>query len=160
MRPVFFPLFLFLALAHSVVPQDVDPEKTKEEILRLHASDLAAILHGDALDLASRLAPEVVSVDGGHIDRPTREELLAHVADSLNDSQHRVADDLETPIIHVSSDGTMAWAIVRTRYRYDDIKPGGKLETNESISASVFIYEKRDGKWLVTASATTEEPTK
>jgi len=157
MHRIFFSQ-LFVAIAHSMVPQNVDPEKTKEEILGLHASDLAAILQGD--DLASRLAPEVVSVDGGHIDRLTREELFGHIADSFNGSQRRAEDDLETPIIRVSSDGTMAWAIVRTRYRYDNIRPGGKLETNESISASVLIYEKHEGKWLVTASATTEEPTK
>lgn len=160
MRPIFFPLFLFVALAHSMVPQHVDPEKTKEEILRMHASDLAAIVHGDASDLTSRLAPEMFSVDGGHIDRLTREELLGHVADSLNGSQHRAADDLETPIIRVSSDGTMAWAIFRTRYRYDAVKPDGKVESNDSTSASMVIYEKQGGNWLATATATTDEPAK
>jgi ketosteroid isomerase-like protein len=158
MRPIVFLGLLFASIAQSMGSQPADPEKSKEEILRMHASDLAAIVHGDASDLASRLAPQLLSVEGGHIDRLTREALLGHMADSFRASQHHATDDLETPVIRVSADGTMAWAIFRTRYRNDEVKPGGKIETNESISASVFIYEKQDEKWLVTASATTEEP--
>jgi hypothetical protein len=160
MRPVVFLVLLFSAIAQSTGSKLADPEKSREEILRMHASDLAAVVHGDASDMASRLAAKLVTVDGGHIDRLTREELLGHMTEFFKDSQHRAADDLETPIIQVSEDGKMAWAIFRTRYRRDEVKPGGKIENSESISASVFIYEKNDEKWLVTASATTEEPAK
>lgn len=160
MRPIILLLLLFAALNQRMAPQPTDLEKSKEDILRMHASDLAAIVHGDASDLASRLAPQLVSVEGGQVDRLTREALLGHMADSFHDSPHHTADDLETPVIHVSADGTMAWVVVRTLYRYDEIEPSGKAKNRESISASIFIYEKQDGKWLMTASATTDEPAK
>jgi ketosteroid isomerase-like protein len=159
MRLSFLVLLLFAALSQSALSQHADPDTLKDEILRIHASDLAAVVRGDASDIASRLAPEIFSVDGGHIDRLTREELLRHVADSFNAAQHRAVEDLEPPVVHVSTDGTMAWAILRCRYGYDGTNPNGKVESASSTSASLVIYEKIDGKWLATASATTEEAT-
>ena len=156
MRSSSIVLVLALALASAPTPQTVDLEKEKAEILRLHELDRAAHLSDSAADLVSRLAPELISVTEGKIIRQSREENRKLFEEYFRGSKHTAWDDLEPPVIRVSPDGQMAWAIYRVHSRYEQTKDG-KKEISEFVAAWMSAYEKRDGKWEMTAVASTFE---
>ncbi len=157
MRSSLIVFTLVAALAVHPAPQTADVEKEKAEILRLHDLDRAAHLKGDAADLVSRLAPELISVAEGKIIRQTRDENRKLFEEYFRGSKHTAWDDLEPPVIRISPDGQMAWAIYRVHSRYEQTRDG-KKEVTEFVAAWMSAYEKRNGKWEMTAVASTFEP--
>jgi hypothetical protein len=59
------------------------------------------------------------------------------------------------PSIHISPDGQMAWMVVRVKVKYDWSDSTGKKLPEEYLSAWLSVYEKRKGKWLHVANAST-----
>ncbi len=159
MRSNLIVLALVVALASAPSLQTVDLEKEKAEILRIHELDRAAHLNDSAADLVSRLAPELISVAEGRIIRQTREENRKLFEEYFRGSKHTAWDDLEPPVIRISPDGQMAWAIFRVHSRYEQTKDG-KKELTEFVAAWMSAYEKRDGRWEMTAVTSTFEPSK
>ncbi len=157
MRSSLIVLTLVAALAVHPAPQTADVEKEKAEILRLHDLDRAAHLKGDAADLVSRLALDLISVAEGKIIRQTREENRKLFEEYFRGSKHTAWDDLEPPVVRVSPDGQMAWAIYRVHSRYEQTRDS-KKEVTEFVAAWMSAYEKRNGKWEMTAVASTFEP--
>ena len=158
MRIILTVAALIAALATAPTPQTVDLEKEKGEILRLHELDRAAHLNDSAADLVSRLAPELLSVAEGKIIRQSREENRKLFEEYFRGSKHTAWDDLEPPIIRISPDGQMAWAIYRVHSRYEQTKGDGKKEVTEFVAAWMSAYEKRNGRWEMTAVTSTFEP--
>jgi len=152
-------IFLTLAAALASAPtlQTVDLEREKAEILRIHELDRAAHLNDSAADLVSRLAPELISVGEGKIIRQSREENRKLFEEYFRGSKHTAWDDLEPPIVRVSPDGQVAWAIYRVHSRYEQTKDG-KKEVTEFVAAWMSAYEKRDARWEMTAVTSTFEP--
>jgi len=64
-------------------------------------------------------------------------------------------DDVDPPIVHVSSNGKMGWMIVRVRIAYKEMDDSGKKTDNDSIAAWMSAYEKRNGQWIMTAVTST-----
>ncbi len=159
MRSNLIVVALAAALASAPAPQTADVEKEKAEILRLHDLDRAAHLKGDAADLVSRLAPELISVAEGKIIRQTRDENRKLFEEYFRGSKHTAWDDLEPPVVRVSPDGQMAWAVYRVHSRYEQTKDG-KKELTEFVAAWMSVYEKRNGRWEMTAVTSTFEPSK
>jgi dienelactone hydrolase len=134
----------------------VDPRVA--EILKIHELDRAAHLHGDANDLCSRLAPELFSVDNGKLTRSSREDNRKRFTKYFGSAQHRLWDDVEPPVIRVSPDANMAWAVYRVHSQYLETKPDGTQKTTNFTAAWMSTYEKQDGQWLMTAVTSTFEP--
>jgi hypothetical protein len=52
----------------------------------------------------------------------------------------------------------MGWMIVRVRIAYTKKDAGGATSKEDTVMAWMSAYEKRDGKWLLVANATTSKP--
>ena len=52
----------------------------------------------------------------------------------------------------------MGWMIVRVKIAYTRTNSAGKQDSEQAVMAWMSAYEKRGGKWLHLASATTSEP--
>jgi ketosteroid isomerase-like protein len=156
------PLFvsLLVPLAGSSVPQAFNPDTVKTEILKIHQSDRAAHLRGAATDLASRVAPELVVVDEGKITHQSPADIQHRFEEYFRSAKHTAWDDVESPIIHVSPDGNMAWAVYCVRSQYRETKPDGTQQLTGFVSAWTSTYEKVDNRWLMTSVTSTFEQAK
>ena len=67
-------------------------------------------------------------------------------------------DDIVPPRIRISADGQMAYVVVQKRVHLTQPGPGGTTLAERVRYAWLSVYEKRDGRWTLTAIASTERP--
>jgi len=156
-RPALLLLSLVL-LSFGVRSGQTPAEQAKAEILRIHEQDRAAHLHGDASYFASRTAPEYISVADGKLSRGTPNSMTKQFETYFSVAKHKAWDDLEAPVIHVSPDGNMAWAIYRVHSQFMETKPDGSRAPSEFVCAWTSTYEKSAGHWAMTSVTSTFEP--
>ena len=132
-----------------------DLEKDKAEILALHRAAIQAHLEKNVEFFVQDVSDNYVSVSRGEITHPTEEETRVRFTNYLHNTTFAEYQDLQDPIIHVSSDGTMAWSIVQVRIR------GTRKMTDQSevdfdtVSAWIMVYENVNGRWVRTANVST-----
>jgi ketosteroid isomerase-like protein len=155
---VLFVSCLLVSLGASFNSSSTD--KARAEILHVHELDRAAHLRGDAADLASRVARELIVVDQGKIARNTPADVQHRFEEYFLTAKHSAWEDLEPPIIQISSGDNMAWAIYRVRSQYIETKPDGTKESGDFVGAWTSTYERIDNRWLMTSVTSTFEPEK
>ena len=129
-----------------------------ETLRRLLDRERAAHLGRDASLFVSLFADDFINVTGGRIARPTRAESLARFQAYFDRSEFLAWDDIEPPMIRISSDGSMAYAIVRKRVRLISTGPDGGRDEQETIFAWMEAWERHDDAWALQAVASTNEP--
>jgi hypothetical protein len=119
-----------------------------EEILRkMHEKIMRAHMRQDVDMLLEDAAPEFIQANRGEIARPTPEERKKRLGAYLQRTTFEKYADMTTPIVRISSDGTLGWVIVQVEARGEQVTQEGKKEPLEFVSAWIELYEKRDGKW-------------
>lgn len=132
--------------------RSLDLEADRAELLRLHEEEREAHIGKDAALLVGQFADDFVQLNRGKIDRSSREAIRARLQSYFDASRFLAWDDVEPPEIRVSKDGTMAWKIVHKVVRIAG-EPGAA--PSETVFAWLATYEKRDGRWRLTAVAST-----
>lgn len=135
-----------------------DLEKEKAELLRLHKADREAHFATDVEMLQRHSPEEFISVSGGKIYRTTKADERKQFAEYFKGAKYYEWDDLEDPIIRISKDGSMAWMITRVRVRRTQKTAAGSDKEEKFTYAGIMTYEKRDGKWVRVANASTFAP--
>lgn len=135
-----------------------DPEKEKAELLRLHRSHREAHFKTDADMLMARSPEVLISVSRGKVNRSGREQVRKQFEEYFRGATYYEWDDLEEPIVHVSRDASMAWMITRVRVRRVQKDAAGAEQGERFVYAGLTTYEKRGGKWMRVANASTFEP--
>jgi hypothetical protein len=154
---VFILLAVSSLLISPISERSVGPA-TASEILRIHELDRTAHLRGDATDLASRVAPQYVSVADGKITRETRDGTREHFSVYFGTRKHTAWNDVEPPVIHISPDGNMAWATYRVHSKFIETKSDSSQQPSEFVGAWTSTYERLKGLWLMTSVTSTFEP--
>ena len=62
---------------------------------------------------------------------------------------------LDTPVVHLSPDGRMAWVITRYRFPYTHKNAAGADQQDAVIDALLVVYEKEGSRWVGAALAQT-----
>ncbi len=140
-------------LATSPHPS-ADLEQEKAELLKIHALDRQAHFATDVGAAISFFGGIYRYVRDGQIHQLSRSDLEQMHSDYFRGATFYEWDDLEPPIVQISSDGSMAWMMNRFRVRYTRVTEGQPAETIY-VYAGVTIYEKQDGKWMRTANVST-----
>jgi hypothetical protein len=154
-------LFCFSsAPAHSPdANRDADEsESAKAELLAVHQAGRRAHLNRDVDFIVAGMGTEFTTVHQGAIRVMSREDVRKQFTEYFRGAEFSAWDDLEPPIIRISPDGKMGWMIVRVRIAYTKTDAGGATSKEDTVMAWMSAYEKRDGKWLLVANATTSEP--
>ena len=125
------------------------------EILKLHNEARAAHFNRDARLLVSSFADDFTDVKNGKIQKPSREASLNRLQNYFNNSAFLEWDDITPPIINVSDDATMGYAIVHKKVRLLAKDENGKEQEEIEIFAWVSIYQKIRGEWKLTAVVST-----
>lgn len=132
-----------------------DPEADRADLLRLQDAQRRAHLEGDADLLVSMFAEDFTEIARGEVTRPTREESRARFQAYFDRANLLAWEDVTPPVITISDDGSMAHVIVRKRVRWTT---DGAAEEAEAEYAWLETYRKRDGRWRLTAIASTQRP--
>jgi hypothetical protein len=151
-------LFSFAHIHTGSTFANVDAQSSaKAELLALHQADRRAHFNRDVKAILATIGPEFTFVRGGKIQVMSRDDVRVQFTEYFQGAEFSAWDDLEPPIVRVSPDGQMGWMIVRVRVAYTKPDASGKKTQESSVIAWMSAYEKRDGKWLHIANASTFE---
>ena len=130
----------------------VDIEAEKAEILKILVTDDQELLDGISKD--DTLNVEYISIGEGELNRITGVQSHEGNRRLLEKGKFVKIENLDGPVIHVSSDGTMAWMAVKTKFviAYDSL---GVEKEWEGIEARLEVYEKKDHEWVAVAGVQT-----
>lgn len=125
------------------------------ELLRLHEEQKTAHLSYDADKFIAMFADKVTQLQNGRVLNHSPVESLERFKKYFASYRFKEWEDTAPPVIKISKDGTLAYKIVQKRvrgtYTYDD----GKKEDDHTVFAWMEVWEKINGKWKVTAVAST-----
>jgi len=130
----------------------------KEELLAVHQAGRRAHLNRDVDFIVAGMGSEFTTVHEGAIRVMSREDVRKQFTEYFRGAEFSAWDDLEPPLIQISPDGKMGWMIARVRIAYTKTDAGGATSKEDTVMAWMSAYEKRDGKWLLVANATTSKP--
>jgi hypothetical protein len=136
-----------------------DEAADRDALLRLHAEQRTAHLQRRADLLVAGQTDTLWNVSGGRISANPREQVRASFQAYFDASTFAAWDDVTPPRIRISADGRMAYVIVEKRVHVT-ITPsrGGAAVLQRVRYAWLSVYEKIDGRWRMTAIASTERP--
>ena len=129
--------------------------QAEAELLSLHTEERRAHFDHDVQALLAHVAPEVVDVRDGRVNHMSREDVRARFLAYFKRAEFSAWDDVDPPIVRVSSDGKMGWMIVRVRIAYTETDAFGKKTKQDSVGAWMSAYEKLNGNWIMTAVTST-----
>lgn len=132
--------------------------KAMNEIAALLKQARVAHFTRNAKLLVSTFAEDFSSVSSGKISKPSREASLTRFQNYLNNSTFIEWDDITPPIIKVSDDASMAYALVHKKVRLTAKNEIGKEEEETEIFAWIETYRKIKGEWKLTAVVSTNTP--
>jgi hypothetical protein len=134
-------------------PPPVDLEKEKQALLEAHRAGIRAHIELNANALADRVVTEMISASAGKISRRSREDIRKMFTQYFEGATYHEYVDLEPPVVRISDDGSMAWMLTRLRVRRSQ-----NGQESGFVYAGMMTYEKRDGRWVAVANASTFEP--
>ncbi len=141
-------------------PQDQTRARAADraELLRLHERQRTAHLERRADWLVSEWADSLYSVSRGGVSLGTPEQGRAGFQEYLDASTFQAWDDIVPPRIRISRDGQMAYVVVEKRVHLTTPDSSGAAQAERTRYAWLSVYEKQDGKWRLSAIASTDRP--
>lgn len=121
-------------------------------LLEMHRAEIRAHIERDADALAKDHGDDFVSASRGKLSRSTREQTRKFFGEYFAGATYPQYEDIEPPVIRVSDDASMAWILSRVRVRRVD-----KDGQSGFVYAGMMAYEKRNGRWIRVANASTFE---
>jgi hypothetical protein len=156
----------FVLNFHSIILNHVDEKMFKipvtvlalAELVKAHEQARAAHFNKDAAMMVAGLADDHINVTAGKINRPTIAENLKRFQNYFGRVEFLEWDDVVPPIYRVSKDATMAYVIVQKRVRLKTRDEQVNAIEESTVFAWIEIHEKKNGKWILKAVASTNEP--
>jgi hypothetical protein len=105
------------------------------ELLSLHKEERRAHFEHDMNFLLAHIAPQLLDVRDGQVNRMSREDVRAKFVEYFKSTQFLAWDDVESPIVRVSEGGNMGWMIVRVRIACTETDTSGKTIHQNSVGA-------------------------
>ena len=136
-----------------------DAHAERQAILELRQSHRDAHFNKNAETFVGTFSDRFVSVNGGQISTPSREENIERFQSYFDAVEFIKWDDVGEPEIRFSDDGTLAYVI--TEKQVDLTYPGseGQRYLDQTRYAWVAIYRKTQAGWQVECiSSTNQEP--
>lgn len=160
MQTRYLPLVLSLGITLlGCAGQTVNREAEKAALLKASDQEIAAVLAADTAALRASI-PEgdtTYNVTNGQILRATHANALEGY--DFGTVRYTAATVLDSPIVHVSSDGRMAWIAARYRFTYMRKDPAGVEHQGQLVDATLAVYQKKGSRWVGAALAQTFPPT-
>lgn len=133
--------------------QPLNRAADEQALLKLHEAGLKAHMDGDVDALLATQAEDFVLLNRGEISSPTKAELKRFLGPYLSSTKFEFYRDAVTPIVRVSTDGSLGWVIAQVEARGLSVTSQGEQRRVEFVVAWIELYEKREGRWLAIGNA-------
>jgi hypothetical protein len=128
-------------------------EEEKARLLYLHRKALQAHLEKDAGAFLAAYAPQWYDVRTAGIRLRTKEEALPGIKQYFQRTHFADIREITAPIIHLSTDASMAWVIGEIRVQASQQVADEEERDFSFRCAWVSIYEKSGGEWTQVVDA-------
>lgn len=150
-------LLVIVSFVYGCAP-GVDLDAERAELMRIHELVRAAHINKNAAAIAVLVSDDFLNIADGEIDQWTPEDVVTRLQPYLDRSDFLAWDDLQEPIIHISDDGTMAYAVILKDVHLTRPGEDGEMVEERTIFAWTETYEKRGGEWRLTSVTSTDRP--
>ncbi|HLX39767.1 MAG TPA: hypothetical protein VKR42_04505 [Ktedonobacteraceae bacterium] len=131
----------------------MNSEQEKARLLQLHKSALQAHFEKDTGTFLAAYASQWYDVRSAGIRLRTKEDALPTIERYFQRTHFSDISEIVAPIIHLSTDASMAWVIGEIRVRATQ-EMSDKEERDFSFHCTwVSIYEKHEGEWAQVVDA-------
>lgn len=127
------------------------------ELMRLQEQQKTAHLNYKAEMFVEMFAENLTQVQRGNISTRTRAENLFRFKNYFDTFKFIEWENLKSPVIKISKDGTLATIIVQKRVRGTYKNDKGQDVLDHTDFAWLEVWEKIDGQWKVVTVASTEK---
>jgi hypothetical protein len=131
----------------------MNQEQEKARLLHLHESALRAHLENDAKAFLAPYAPQWYDVRNAGVRLRTKEEAFPSIERYFKRTHFSDISDVVAPIIHLSTDASMAWVIGVIDVRATQDGSDTQEQDFSFQCAYVSIYEKHEGEWAQVVDA-------
>lgn len=158
MKKIWLISIIYLALQILLsCKQNADQSREKKMIREMLVTERKAHFEGNADMFINEFADSMISVNKGVVRIPERKEQRDRIGSYFSSMEFIKWDDMTEPIIEMSPDGKMAYAVVQKRVvvRYPDST--GTQITDSTDYAWVSIYKKINNDWKVVCNVSTNK---
>lgn len=131
----------------------MNSEQEKARLLHLHSIALQAHFEKDARAFLAAYASQWYDVRTTGIRLRTKEEAQPAFEQYFRRTHVHDISEITSPIIHLSTDASMAWVIGEIRVRASQEMAEGKERDFSFRCSWVSIYEKQEGEWAQVVDA-------
>jgi len=153
-RSIFISLFVVAIIFLLGCRNHIDSEMVKNEIVSLLQQERTAHIEKNAAMFLSRFDSNFILVNMGEVNPYDPTAFRQHFDNYLQSSDFIKWDDTENPIIRISDDGTMAYAIVQKLVILKNKSENDRIDTTHF--AWVSIYTKKNSEWKLVCNASTK----
>ena len=133
---------------------NVNLDSLRSELLALHKAGIQAHLEKNVPFFVQDVSDDFISVSRGEIHRPTIEDTRSMFTNYLENATFSEYKDLQEPIIGLSNDGSLGWAIVQVKVMGKRTIDGTEMDM-DFISSWMMLYERKDNRWIRIVNAST-----
>ena len=151
---IWLPLILIVLI--SCTPKQ-DLEKNRQEIVRLLQQERKAHFANNVDLFISEFADSMISVNKGKVTIAGPVENRKRIEPYFNSVKFIRWDDVAEPIIRISEDGSLAYAVVQKQVILTYPDTLGKPFYDTTNYAWTSIYRKQKGEWKVEANISTTQ---
>lgn len=127
------------------------------ELLKLHEQQKTAHLSYNTELFVEMFAENLTQIQRGNVSNHTKTENLMRFKNYFSTFKFIEWENLKTPVIKISKDGSMATIIVQKRVRGTYKNAQGADVLDQTDFAWLEVWEKQNGKWKVVTVASTEK---
>ncbi len=147
-----------MAIIYGSCTSPADPDAERSAIAEILKQERKAHFEKDIDLFISTFADSVVSVYDGSFEINTPADNKARFGPYFKSVEFVKWDDMAPPVIDISDDGTMAYAVVQKQIVLTYPDTLGNPITDSAQYAWVSIYKKMENDWKLVCNASTYEP--
>ncbi|NNE30885.1 MAG: hypothetical protein HKN40_00805 [Winogradskyella sp.] len=151
---------LLLAVLACKESNEIDFDKEKQAILKLHKAQRDYHFDKDSIAFANQLSNQFISVNKGEIKKPERSHTISRYHNYFSSVEFLKWDDISDPVIRFSNDGSMAYTIVDKIVEVSNKAIEGSLSKDKTHFAWTAIYKKYGNEWKIDCVTSTNKPVK
>src|SRR3990170_4430508 len=154
---LFVPFVLSVILCACNNSDSVDKQKETEAIRALLQQERKAHFDRNVELFMSAFADSMISVNKGKVSVATPHENKERIGGYFNSVKFIKWDDAAQPVIQLSDDGSLAYAIVQKQVILSRLDSLGSSFIDTTDYAWVSVYRKQQGEWKIECNASTNK---
>ena len=158
MKNILFKLIIYSPLIFCVACKEkIDFSKEEMMIREMLATERKAHFERNADLFINEFADSMISVNRGIVNIPERSEQWERIGNYFSKMEFIKWDDTAEPVIEMSPDGKMAFAVIQKKVVVTFPDSTGNKVIDSTDYAWVSIYRKINSEWKVVCNVSTNK---